>query len=111
MTNSTLVIVSSLIVLVIIVSFISRIYTFIRYKKTGRDLIDDWSKKDGLQLIQCEYSFSGGPFALRKSWGQYVYRIIVRDQQGLERHGWILAMPFPGDRLKVTPLSGIQIKI
>jgi len=84
-----------LLVLVVILSSISAIYTHVRYTKKGKTVINDWANKNGFKLIQCKYSLLGGPFIASKGHGRWVFRITVSDQSTPERYGWIIVMPFP----------------
>ena len=55
----------------------------------SRVIIDRWAKENGYAVISANLRLWPGPFVLRRTEGQTVFRVHVRDATGLERHGWV----------------------
>jgi hypothetical protein len=55
----------------------------------SQKLLKRWAEENGVEFIDAEYRmFRKGPFVW-SSRGQTVYRVEVRDTQGIERKGWV----------------------
>jgi hypothetical protein len=55
----------------------------------SQKLLKRWAEENGVEFIDAEYRmFRKGPFVW-SSRGQTVYRVEVRDAQGVERKGWV----------------------
>ena len=55
----------------------------------SQKLLKDWANGNGYQFLSVEYRmFRKGPFVWSGR-GQTVYRVEVRDEQGVERKGWV----------------------
>ncbi len=53
-------------------------------------IVQRWAQATGVELVSAQRQYLyAGPFFLRHSRGQLVYRIVVRDQAGTERAGWL----------------------
>jgi hypothetical protein len=56
----------------------------------SRSILQKWADDNGYQLLQAEYRwFRKGPFFWATSQDQVVYYVIVPDQLGRERRGWV----------------------
>lgn len=56
----------------------------------SQDLIEGWANDNHLTVVHKEArDFLRGPMFWSTAKGQTVYRITVRDQNGIERSGWI----------------------
>lgn len=54
------------------------------------DMLDKWAQRNQYQIEKRERrSFFKGPFFWTTGRGQYVYRVIVRDDRGQERVAWV----------------------
>jgi hypothetical protein len=63
--------------------------TWMRFQRAAT-MIRDWAAREGLELVDKEYCwFWPGPFLFRKSKGQMVYRVRVRDADGQEYSGYV----------------------
>ena len=55
----------------------------------SRDLLKRWADENGYEITHAEHRmFRKGPYVF-SSRGQTVYRVEVRDPQGLARKGWV----------------------
>jgi len=56
----------------------------------SQQLLQKWAAENGYQVLQAQLRpfFSKGPF-FWSSKSQVVYRIVVQDEQGYERSGWL----------------------
>ena len=55
----------------------------------SQKLLKGWAAENGYQFLHVEHRmFRKGPFAWSAR-GQSVYRVEVRDEQGVERKGWV----------------------
>jgi hypothetical protein len=55
----------------------------------SRSMLKGWADENGYELLCAEHRmFRKGPFVW-SSRGQSVYRVEVRDEQGVERKGWV----------------------
>ena len=55
----------------------------------SQKLLKHWADENGYEFLHVEHRmFRKGPFVW-SSRGQTVYRVEVRDEQGLERKGWV----------------------
>ena len=64
----------------------------------SQQLLTKWATENGYQVLQAQVRplFNKGPF-FWSSKAQVVYRIVVQDEQGYERSGWLqLGSPFIG---------------
>jgi hypothetical protein len=53
-------------------------------------ILETWADRNGYRIIQKEHRFFAmGPFFWTTSDGQMVYRVVVEDQQGYRRSGWV----------------------
>jgi hypothetical protein len=53
-------------------------------------LLHQWADENGYRIVRQEYrTFFRGPFFLTTSKGQTVYYVVVEDQQGTRRSGWV----------------------
>jgi len=84
--------------LVIVILIVGVALTVLRFSRAS-SMLRDWAASNGYEIVNQEYCwFWPGPFLLRKSKGQMVYRIEVRDQHGNARSGyarlggWFLGM-------------------
>jgi hypothetical protein len=56
----------------------------------SQDLLQRWASQNGYRIIEAKYAyFFKGPFFWTSSKGQTVYRVIVEDEAGLTRSGWV----------------------
>ncbi|MGC4015719.1 MAG: hypothetical protein QM755_14525 [Luteolibacter sp.] len=56
----------------------------------AQELLEDWAAGSGYQLLDYEVrTMLRGPFWLNSSKSQIVYRITIRDRDGLTMHGWV----------------------
>ena len=56
----------------------------------GRDLLAGWAAREGYELESADYCwFWHGPFWWRSGKGQVVYRVVVRDREGVVRRGYV----------------------
>jgi hypothetical protein len=63
--------------------------TWFQYARAD-EILRGWAKEAGMEVVSAEKRYwRTGPFFLRHSRGQFVYRITVRDPAGAERSGWI----------------------
>ena len=54
----------------------------------GRALLDRWAAREGFVLESADYCwFWRGPFWWRSGEGNAVYRVVVRDRDGIVRRG------------------------
>ena len=59
------------------------------YITRSQKLLKRWAGENGYEFLRAEYRmFRKGPFVW-SSRGQTVYRVEVRDKQGVERTGWV----------------------
>jgi hypothetical protein len=59
------------------------------YITRSQTLLKRWAQEHGYTFLHVEHRmFRKGPFVW-SSRGQSVYRVEVRDEQGLERKGWV----------------------
>ena len=62
----------------------------IAHHKRGRSMLEDWAARNGFALISAEECWLWrGPFWLRSGKGNVVYRVTVRDRDGLQRSGYV----------------------
>ena len=62
------------------------IYVQIRRAQT---LLQGWAEEHGYKVLEAQHRlFSKGPYVW-SSRGQAVYRVWVRDREGVERRGWV----------------------
>jgi hypothetical protein len=55
----------------------------------SQKLLKGWANENGYEFLHVEYRmFRKGPF-FWSGRGQTVYRVMVRDRQGVERKGWV----------------------
>ena len=56
----------------------------------SRRLLEGWAARERYQIIEQRYkSLRKGPFFWTSSRGQAVYHVVVRDQAGVRRSGWV----------------------
>jgi hypothetical protein len=56
----------------------------------SQSLLDKWAAANGYRIIRREYrNFFRGPFFWTSAKGQTVYYVIVEDQVGRTRNGWV----------------------
>ncbi len=75
----------------LLIPFVIALVAFSMFWRSSRSrlIVKDWAQKNGYQLVSSNYCvFWRGPFWFT-SRGQTVYRVIVRDQQGTLRSGWV----------------------
>ena len=54
------------------------------------EILQRWATANGFKVISAEKRFlRTGPFFLRSTRGQFVFRIVVEDQSGTKRTGWL----------------------
>ena len=58
-------------------------------RKRSEDIISRWAKENGYEVISAKLRLWPGPFLFRRTEGQTVFRVHVRDGSGRERHGWL----------------------
>jgi len=59
------------------------------YISRSQKLLKGWANENGYEFVRVEYRmFRKGPFVWSGR-GQTVYRVEVRDRQGVERQGWV----------------------
>lgn len=58
--------------------------------RRGQAILKKWAEEEGVHIVTFErVFFSGGFSAFSTSRNQVVYSIVVRDQNGRERKGWV----------------------
>ena len=56
----------------------------------SRSILEQWAAKNGFKILHREYrTIFRGPFSAFTTRGQTVYYVTIRDQQGVERSGWV----------------------
>jgi len=56
----------------------------------ARSILDDWARENGFQILSQESClFFRGPFFWTTAKGQEVYRVVVRDDTGRTRSGYV----------------------
>ncbi len=59
-------------------------------RERANDMLNKWAAQNQFRIEQREHRlFRKGPFLWTTGRGQYVYRVVVRDQNGRERTGWV----------------------
>lgn len=54
------------------------------------EILQGWAADNGFELVECEYrTFFTGPYFFRRSRGQVIYYVVVRDRDGYIRRGWV----------------------
>ena len=62
----------------------------ILYYRRGRQLLSDWADERGIRIIWKERRYlRTGPFFLRSSRGQIIYRIVAMNPDGIRRKGGV----------------------
>ncbi len=58
--------------------------------RRSESLLEEWARRNGFQIISREYrNFFRGPFFWTTGRHQTVYYVVVEDQQGNKRRGWV----------------------
>ena len=58
--------------------------------KRADEILCRWAQEEGMEVVSAHKRyFRTGPFFFRHGRGQFVFRITVRDQAGVERTGWL----------------------
>lgn len=53
-------------------------------------IVNRWAQRNGFELVSAQIRYwQTGPFIFYAN-GQLVFRIVIRDQTGMQRSGWVL---------------------
>lgn len=56
----------------------------------ARELVRQWAQSSALDLVSAENRYlRTGPFFFEHVRGQFIFRVVVRDQTGTESSGWL----------------------
>ena len=56
----------------------------------ARKVVHRWAKAGAMEIVSAERRYlRAGPFTFNYSREQVVFRVIVKDQEGVQRAGWI----------------------
>ena len=71
----------------VLVGFVAFVI-YIRMRR-ARDMLEGWAEENGYEILESEHRlFRKGPY-IWSGRGQVVYRVWVRDREGVERLGWV----------------------
>ena|SRR5437868_2077655 len=74
------------IVLLLVVVAISYAWT----QSRSQSILQKWADVNGYQIVEKERrTFLKGPFFWSSSKSQIIFRVVVRDEQGYTRSGWV----------------------
>ena len=76
--------------LVVILFVVLGIASLIFHFSRAKTMLERWAARNGLRLLEREARIlARGPFFLSTATGQEVFRILVQDQQGQVRRGYV----------------------
>lgn len=77
-------------VIILVVFGVVLVGSLLWQSSRSQDILAQWAEENGYRLLEANYAtFFKGPFTLTSARGQTVYRVVVQDEAGFTRTGWV----------------------